>query len=334
MSNNERRANLPAILKTAEPTFTELARMHGVADFTFAREAGFAISLLNDSEYLAQVACGNPESLKEAIINVAAIGLSLSPAYNFAYLVPRKVKDKFKVCLDISYKGFIEIATANGVIVWAKAELVRQSDKFEYRGINEAPLHVFNPFVDRGGIVGGYVLAKMTSGDLLVDCMSIHEIYQIRDRSEAWKAYQDKKIKSTPWFSHEGEMIKKTLIRRGRKSWPSSVSRALDRAINATRDEDSIDFQAEGLLAAPTQPDRPREEEVALIREYLGALDRKEDAFIEHLCKMTNRSIKKLEDLTSLELTQAITFLEGVVADQDARREKLKAKVGSNEIIG
>ncbi len=330
MSNNERKANLPAIIKTVEPTFTELARRHNVPDFTFAREAAFAAQILKDNPYLAEVAIGNLDSLKEAIINVAAIGLSLSPVHNYAYLIPRKVRDVMKVCLDISYKGYIELGTSKGVLLWVKAEIVRDTDEFEYRGMNQEPVHRFKPFnKDRGDIVGGFIVAKMTSGDLLVDFMPIHEIYNIRDRSDGFKAYQARKIKSTPWVSDEGEMIKKTLIKRGRKSWPSSIAKDLDRALAVADEDESIDFAAEAL--PPAQPDPHREEGLQIVRDFLEALDRPESAFVVHMSTTTNRKIEKLEHLTDLELTQAVTFLGSVADAQAAKLKKLNSKERSNE---
>jgi recombination protein RecT len=333
MSNEERKANLPAIIKTAEATFTQLARRHQVPDFTFEREAAFAVQILKDSKFLGEVAVGNPDSLKAAIINVAAIGLSLSPVHNFAYLVPRKVGKVFKVCLDISYKGYIELSTSKGVMVWVKAEVVRDADEFEYHGVNKEPLHKFHPFKDRGNIIGGYVVAKMTTGDLLVDFMPIVEIHAIRDRSEGWKAFKRGDIHSSPWKTDEAEMIKKTLIRRGRKSWPSSVAREIDAAVDVTNEDDKIDFEAE-QLGEPAGPTPHQIEGFAIIREFLEALDRTEEVFVEHLSRTTNRKIEKIEDLTPLEVDQSVTFLEGVVKAQQAKLEKLKAKEKRNENVG
>ncbi len=324
MSNSERKTNLPAVIKTCEPTFTQLARRHNVPDFTFEREAAFARQILKENDYLAQVACGNQDSLKEAIINVAAIGLSLSPIHKLAFLVPRKKK----VCLDISYQGYLELATSKGIILWAKPEIVRDEDEFEYHGVNREPTHKFNPFKERGAIVGGYVIAKMPNGDMLVDFMPIHEIYSIRDRSEGFKAFKAKQISNTPWASDEVEMIKKTLIRRAQKTWPKSVARdALDRAVAVTDDAEGV--QLEASAPAPQLPavdEQRRAEGFAIIRELLEALDRSEEQYIEHLCRTTNRKITKIEDLTALEVDQAVTMLTGIVEAQAAKLEKLKAK--------
>lgn len=327
MSNVERKNNLPAVIKTVEPRFTELARRHGVPDFTFARESEFAMQILKQNDYLAEVACGNLDSLKEAIINVAAIGLSLSPINKQAYLVPRKKR----VCLDISYQGFLDLATSRGAILWAKAELVRDKDQFEFLGVNLLPKHkVKNVFGDRGAVIGGYCVAKMPTGDLLVDHMSIAEIYAIRDRAEAWKAYKAGSIKSTPWQTDESEMMKKTLIRRAYKSWPKSVAQeVLNSAINVANEADGITLDESPV--APDESDAKREAGFKEIRNYLEALDRPELAFIEHLNRATNRKIHKLEDLTSLEIEQQIIFLEGIVDAQAAKLEKLKSKDKPNE---
>jgi len=54
------------------------------------KESQFAIQALQANKYLAGIAQSNPTSAQNAIINVAAIGVSLNPQAKLAYLVPRK----------------------------------------------------------------------------------------------------------------------------------------------------------------------------------------------------------------------------------------------------
>lgn len=329
MSNSERRNNLPDIIRTVEPTFNELAKLHNVPGFTFAREAAFAIQILNDNSYLAEVACGNPESLKQAVINVAAIGLSLSPIHKQAYLVPRKGR----VCLDISYQGFKDLATSRGAILSTKAVLVCEKDEFEYLGEFTQPRHKMDPFINRGEIRGGYCIANLPTGAVMVDFMSLGEIYNIRDRSEGYKAYVDKKAKTTVWVTDEREMIKKTLIRRAYKSWPKTIAReVLDRALSVVNETDGVDFQAEAIAAPKDNPYKA--EGLAIIRDLLEALDKEESAFVERACKAHNRKITCLEDLVDLEITQSVTFLQGLVDERTSKFEKLKLKERSRENAG
>lgn len=184
----------------------------------FEVEAGFAVQQLESNDYLLSVAMGNRQSVINAVTNVAAIGISLNPARKQAYLVPR---DK-KVCLDISYIGLVDLATQSGSIIWAKAELVYESDNFQMGEPGTMPKHQFNPFAkDRGQVIGAYCVAKTPGGEYLCDAMSIDEINAIRDRSSAWKAYQAKGV-SCPWVTDPGEMSKKTVIKRASKLWPKN----------------------------------------------------------------------------------------------------------------
>lgn len=184
----------------------------------FEREAQFALQIIDGNSYLQGIALKNLPSLKSAITNIAAIGISLNPASKLAYLVPRDNK----VCLDISYMGLMHLAQQCGAIQWGKANIVRDGDIFELTGIASEPVHKYNPFdKERNSreAVGAYVVVKTDVGDYLTECMGIDEIFSIRDRSSAWKAYKAKGVKC-PWVTDQGEMIKKTVIKRAAKMWP------------------------------------------------------------------------------------------------------------------
>ena len=55
----------------------------------FEQEKSFAVQQLCKNDYTLSVARDNKNSLVQAIDNLASIGLSLNPALNWAYLVPR-----------------------------------------------------------------------------------------------------------------------------------------------------------------------------------------------------------------------------------------------------
>lgn len=204
----------------------------------FDREAGFAMQILNNNKYLYDIARENPESLRAAITNIAAIGVSLNPAEKEAYLVPRKKA----VCLDISYIGLMHIAQQAGVISWGQAVVVRKNDVFKLRAIDAAPMHEYDPFrQDRGEIIGAYVTVKTISGDYLTHPMPIAAIYKIRDRSEAWKAYKRDSSKLCPWATDEEEMIKKTPVKQASKYWPRCERLAAAEQYMNTIGEEGID---------------------------------------------------------------------------------------------
>lgn len=188
---------------------------------SFEREAGFAIQQLSKNDYTMQTAMGNRQSVVDAVVNIAAIGISLNPAKKQAYLVPRDGR----ICLDISYMGLMDLAQATGAVKWAQAGLVYSADAFSLTGLDKAPQHTFNPFSkERGEIVGVYVTIKTIHDEYLTHTMTVDEAHAIRDRSQAWKSWVMKKTKSPgPWGTDEGEMIKKTCVKQAYKYWPKTA---------------------------------------------------------------------------------------------------------------
>ena len=188
----------------------------------FEAEAGFAMQQLGKNDYMQKAAIANRQAVFDAVVNVAAIGISLNPAKKQAYLVPRDNK----ICLDISYMGLMDLAQATGSVKWAQAALVYEADTFSLIALDKAPVHTFNPFSkDRGAVVGVYVTIKTVHDEYLTHTMTIDECLAIRDRSAAWKV-----SKSGPWKTDEGEMIKKTCVKQAAKYWPRADR--LDAAIH------------------------------------------------------------------------------------------------------
>lgn len=209
---------------------------------SFTIEQQFAIEAMTKNSYLFSVAQKNPDSLYAAMTKVAAVGLSLNSAMQYAYLVPRsrKVGNQYipEVCLDISYKGLIKIATDTGAIKWAKAEIVRESDVFNYKGPCEKPEHICDPFKsDRGKYIGVYCIAKTSEDDYLVEIMTEAECMEIASKSEAFKK------NSGPWAEFGGEMRKKAVIKRASKTWPrTEISDRIQVAVDTINEHEGIDF--------------------------------------------------------------------------------------------
>lgn len=201
---------------------------------SFEREAGFALQALTAQDFTLKTALSNPQSVRNAVTNISAIGLSLNPAKRQAYLVPRDGR----ICLDISYMGLLDLAIESGSIRWGQAELVYERDRFTLHGVDQKPTHEREPFsTDRGEIVGVYVVVKTSDGDYLTTTMTIAEAYGIRDRSSAWRNGQ-----KGPWKTDPGEMIKKTVIKRAYKLWPKTEK--LDRAIHHLNTENGEGLEA------------------------------------------------------------------------------------------
>lgn len=294
------------IIQSVGPEFARLAQIHNAVNFE--REASFAIGILKDKPYLVEVAQANPDALKRAVINVAAIGLSLNPVHRLAYLLPR---DK-KIILAVSYIGLLKLATDCGSIKWAHADVVYATDKFENRGPGIRPVHEFNPFDEkRGEIVGAYCVAKTNDDEFLTTTMNMIEVESIRDRSDSWKAHKSKGV-STPWQTDKADMIKKTVIRKAYKTWPMSDSKRFDEAIAISNEADPIDFNAPAL--PPSNPERANQ--LAQIRSMVGMLGRTEDSFVAHCARAFNRKIASLDELFDQEILQSISMLNKFIDEE------------------
>ena len=223
------------LVRAQEPRFRALDLANGKI-LDFEQECLFARQQLLKNNFTLETAGRNPNSLQAAILNVSAIGISLNPALAHAYLVPRDGA----ICLDISFRGLVKIATDSGAIRWAKVELVYATDSFEWCGPASAPIHKANPFApkeERGEMIGGYCIAKLPDGDIMTEVMSAEDIYKVRDTSKAWQK------KGGPWKDWPDEMAKKTVMKRAAKSWPQTPNRQrLDTAVEALHEAEGTAY--------------------------------------------------------------------------------------------
>ena len=207
---------------------------------TWAKESQFATQALQKNDFLNKVAWQNQQSLQNAIINVAAIGISLNPALKHAYLVPR---DKM-VCLDVSYMGLLHLAMQSGAIEWGQAKLVYSNDVYTNNGIDKAPTHNQNTFGDKGQIIGVYCVVKLKNGDFITEEMDMDAINKVKATS---KSLSGAGAKYSPWNTFPEEMIRKTVVKRGSKYWPSCER--LRTAVDVLNEHEGVITEEEADIA-------------------------------------------------------------------------------------
>lgn len=249
-------SNIVEFVKQQEPLFCGALTDQSV---TWAKESQFAIQLFQKNDYLAKTAISNPISAQNAIINVAAIGITLNPASKLAYLVPRDGM----VCLDISYMGLLHLAQATGSIKWGQCKLVYSNDTYESNGLDTAPTHKYNAFGDRGVVVGGYCTVKTPDGDYLTEEMSFAEIKATEATSKA---------KNGPWKNFWEEMARKTIVKRASKYWPRADR--LDNAIHVINEDEGM--HQEPVMAHKSEDDireDERKRQQAVIEHVQGLCD-------------------------------------------------------------
>ena len=227
--------NIATIIESSKTSFIDKAdKMQTGLEYSV--EASFAAQSISKNKHVYDVALKNPKSLKNAMTNLGAIGLSLNPAEAYAYLVPRDGA----ICLDIGYRGLVKLATDCGFIKWCQAEIVYANDTFEFMGVGEKPTHKANPFGERGNMIGVYCVAKTHDGDFLTATMDMDEIKKIQASSKGATS------KYSPWVNYFQEMSKKAVIKRASKTWSRtnvSAPDTLREAISVVNNHEGSDFQ-------------------------------------------------------------------------------------------
>lgn len=160
-------------------------------------------------------------SLLGAVMQSAQLGLEPN-LLGSCYLVPYKDRKKgiTTVNFQIGYKGLIDLVTRTGEVLSIKANAVHENDLFHYEfGVNEDLKHI-PAQKDRGEITHFYAYAKMKSGIVIFEVMSIEEINAIRDKHSTSFNYQKG---ASIWAQHYEAMAKKTVIKQLVKYMPISV---------------------------------------------------------------------------------------------------------------
>lgn len=213
-------------IQSAGKRFNEIVAQDHHSTVLWDKEKMYALQRMTENDRLQQCP---PQSIMNAIVNVASVGLTLNPALGLAYLVPRDGA----CCLDISYRGLVQLAVDSGAIRYVRADLVYENDHFEWRGLDEKPIHTMNPFSkDRGDVVGVYCYVKTSDGDFLAGTMSVDDVNNIRSLSKA--------PNSPAWKNHWGEMAKKVLIKREQKLWPKAARENVSRAIEVLNEHEGL----------------------------------------------------------------------------------------------
>lgn len=210
------------------------------------------VTAISQNPRLAEL---DPGLVYREVAKAASFGLLLDPILGEGYIVIAwngKTKRE-EPQLRIGYRGYIKLGRQSGELKKIYAREVRQKDKFRaQQGTDESIEHEIVEFGDRGAVVGYYAVVQLTNGETDFELMSQEDAYAIRDRSDGWKAFVEKKIKSTPWSTDPVEMSKKTVLRRLLKRVPMSPD-----LVNAIRHEDAADGVIDTTPPAPPRPGKP-----------------------------------------------------------------------------
>ena len=202
-----------------------------------------------------------PDTVIDALSVAANCGLVPGSAHGQFYLIPRwnSKRQSMTATFIIGYKGMIDMAYRHPRVHKCEGFLVYEGEPFEWEPGAGKLMHKWSPHVTRGEdkVVAAYsrVVLTVANGttvdqEPLVSVMTRDEILAVRDRSDAWKAFTAGKIKSTPWSTDPGPMMRKTVIRAHYNGGSIPRSADLMLGIQAEQDQEERLSQAEFSSAA------------------------------------------------------------------------------------
>jgi recombination protein RecT len=221
------------LVAKVEDKFLQVVQETG-SQLSWVKESGFALQCLDNNPMLQKC---DQASVMKAIYNVALTGLTLNPKLAYCYLVPRGNK----AVLDISYQGLIYLMTNTLNVKYLHADEIFENDEFDYytdqTGIKLH--HRPNKFGDRGKSIGAFAVAYLTDGECIAVVLNNNEIEAIK------KTSQSANSKFSPWVTFEGEMRKKTAVKRLWKIIPKTdkVAEATLEGINIDNDNFDATFK-------------------------------------------------------------------------------------------
>lgn len=198
----------------------------------FSRTAGKAVRFREECEFARQIVMDNkdlqlctPDSMKSALLTVAALGLSVNRVSQYAYLTPRNIcverNDQGKatrwekqVVLIPGYRGLLKLADDSGAISHISAECVYERDFFDLE-LGSSPKLTHKPFImgNRGAILGAYCVTTLPGGDKQITWVPEEDLLKIRAAAETTKV----------WDKWPDRMRIKSAIRRAYTQWPKAL---------------------------------------------------------------------------------------------------------------
>lgn len=211
-------------------------------------ELGFAMQIFQQSPYLQKC---EPQSILNAVINVARTSITLNPVMRLAYLIPRKNK----CVLEFSYMGLVAMLRDNGCIKSISAHIVYEDEEFDYDVAYNTIKHKPN-FAktekehNARAMVGVYSRATLLNGEVVFEFMPMWEVDKIKSMSDGSSS------KYSAWNTWRDEMIKKSVIKRHFKMLISgNPTEALMTAIKIEQENNALtntfgNNQKKGLMNA------------------------------------------------------------------------------------
>ena len=237
---NDNKSEWMQTLTTAYPKFEQINPNKAKS------ELGFAMQIFQNNPTLQRC---DPQSILNAVVNVARTSITLNPVMKLAYLIPRKNK----CVLEFSYMGLVAMLRDNGCIKSISAHIVYEDENFEFDLANNKIRHLPKYAQSENEhnlrkIIGCYSRATLPNNEIVYEFMPMWEIEKVKRSSEG----SDNKYSA--WQTWKDEMIKKSVIKRHFKMLISvNVTEALTTALSIENENNLLvnDFNKSNNVVKP-----------------------------------------------------------------------------------
>ncbi len=283
---------MAGIIQESKRRFTVQNQKTGALEFS--QEARFALEAITNNKLLLKC---NPDSLKDSMVHLAAVGLSLNPAMQQIALIPRwnTKKSSFDCTASPMYRGLMKLATDTGLITNITCQIVFESEEDTFDVdlgsrpyLKHKPKYTRNASedrvvdlldLDRNRLICAYCIAHLRDSEWPhITVLDLAETLQISNASDAFNPRKPDRKPSGPWVWWAGEMVKKATIRRATKQWPLSDDSRYQRLLLAVEQDNVAEAneqrteiraeQVEGDMGEPFT-----EDQVAHIKDLCSTQD-------------------------------------------------------------
>lgn len=210
----------PAVARDGFPALIDRSRdrLTAILPEGFSPERFAKIALVAYSQSPELKRC-RPESILLEVMKAAELGLEIGKPLDLCHLVPFGGE----CTLLVDYKGMLELARRTGEFLAVDARVVHDADAFELH-YDPTPVFFHRPHLgaDRGQPTHVYAYARLRSGELQFEIMTVAEVEAIRRGARS--------ANSPAWKNHYGEMARKVALKRLLKRLPRSphLARAVE----------------------------------------------------------------------------------------------------------
>lgn len=197
-------------------------------------------------------------SLFQALLTAVTLGLSPDGLLGEAYLIPFKAKGgETTITFIPGYKGLVKLALRSGKIARIEAQVVYESDQFDF-AMGTEPFITHRWGVEERkdstmeGISHFYAVAFFVDGTKQFEVMSLEQVGGIMDRAKAARG---------PWQTDPVQMGRKTVVRRLCNLLPLSPDLEIALRLEAEMENNlpqTADFELVGVppaaIEAPATP--------------------------------------------------------------------------------